>query len=374
MICRSIGLRHFMLVLLVLLSSTKCMSQVSNMGEKLSVQHQTGLSTTLSPLEKENLGSAESSIISQTDYVGNVIYEQGSAAKILFDGGYYSLVDNLCHYFTRDHLGSIRTMVNENGILEQSLHYYPFGGIYGDACYNVDLQAYMYNGKELERMHGLDWYDYGERFYDALKVSWDRMDKLCEDYYHLNPYGYCGGNPMRYIDKDGRRIEFAPGCSDAFKKYFTMAVEHLKAKRADGILAKLQESDKVVYIAETHEGNSSNFYSGDMTIYWAPTTGLKTQKGHKLSPATILNHEADHALAYIEDPKKYVVKAKAIYPNYGNLEEKRVVSGSEQRTAKALGEINEEEVTRTDHYGTFFSTYNPTSTEVGSPDFEIIGK
>lgn len=45
--------------------------------------------------------------------MGNVIYEQGSAAKILFDGGYYSLVDNLCHYFTRDHLGSIRTMVNE---------------------------------------------------------------------------------------------------------------------------------------------------------------------------------------------------------------------------------------------------------------------
>lgn len=85
------------------------------MGEKLSVQHQTGLSTTLSPLEKENLGSTQSSIVSQTDYVGNVIYEQGSAAKILFDGGYYSLVDNLCHYFTRDHLGSIRAMVNENG-------------------------------------------------------------------------------------------------------------------------------------------------------------------------------------------------------------------------------------------------------------------
>lgn len=168
----------------------------SSMGEKLSVQHQTGLSTTLSPLEKENLGSTQSSIVSQKDYVGNVIYEQGSAAKILFDGGYYSLVDNLCHYFTRDHLGSIRTMVNENGILEQSLHYYPFGGIYGDACYNADLQGYKYNGKELERMHGLDWYDYGERLYDAAKVSWDRMDKLCEDYYHLNPYDYCGGNPI----------------------------------------------------------------------------------------------------------------------------------------------------------------------------------
>ena len=92
------------------------------------------------------------------------------------------------------------------------------------------------------------------------------------------------------------------------------------------------------------------------------------------SMAVDVDYPVSHALAYIEDPKKYVVNAKAIYPNYGNLEEKRVVSGSEQRTAKALGEINEGEVTRTDHYGTFFSTYNPTSTEVGSPDFEIIGK
>lgn len=38
MICRSIGLRHFMLVLLVLLSSTKCMSQVSNAEKFLYLQ------------------------------------------------------------------------------------------------------------------------------------------------------------------------------------------------------------------------------------------------------------------------------------------------------------------------------------------------
>lgn len=175
----------------------------SSKGEKLSVLHQTGLSTTISSAEDSRLVSNQSSIISQADYVGNVIYEQGSPQKILFDGGYYSFQDKLCHYFTRDHLGSIRTMVNENGVLEQSLHYYPFGGIYGDACYNGDLQLLKYNGKELERMHGLDSYDYGERFYDAAKVGWDRMDKLCEEYFHLNPYSYCGGNPICMKEKFG---------------------------------------------------------------------------------------------------------------------------------------------------------------------------
>lgn len=232
----------------------------------------------------------------------------------------------------------------------------------------------MYNGKKLERMHGLDWYDYGERFYDALKVSWDRMDKLCEDYYHLNPYGYCGGNPIRYIDKDGRRIEFAPGCSEAFKKYFAMAVDYLKAKKADGILAKLQKSDKVVYVAEAKEGHNSNFEHRTQTLYWEPTVGMLTQEGHKISPATILNHEADHALEFITSPKEMSKNINTKVKKYKNKEEYRVITGSEQRTARALGEIGEDEITRQDHYGTFFPTHNPTSTEVGAPDIDIFNK
>ena len=38
------------------------------------------------------------------------------------------------------------------------------------------------NGKELDRTHGLDWYDYGARNYDATLPMWDRMDSLCEKY------------------------------------------------------------------------------------------------------------------------------------------------------------------------------------------------
>jgi len=41
---------------------------------------------------------------------------------------------------------------------------------------------------------------------------------------------------------------------------------------------------------------------------------------------------------------------------YGNKEEKRVIEGSEQETAKKLGEIKEKEVTRKDHGGTLYQT------------------
>ena len=33
-----------------------------------------------------------------------------------------------------------------------------------------DTQRYKYNGKELDRMHGLDWFDYGARWMTNLIV------------------------------------------------------------------------------------------------------------------------------------------------------------------------------------------------------------
>lgn len=113
-------------------------------------------------------------------------------------------------------MGSVRTVINEKGILEQVNNYYPFGGYISDACYNADLQYYKYNGKELQRMHGLDCYDYGERFYDGVLSRWDRIDNLCELYYHISPYAYCISNPLRYIDKFGLRPgDFFPSADAA---------------------------------------------------------------------------------------------------------------------------------------------------------------
>ncbi len=55
-------------------------------------------------------------------------------------------------------------------------------------------------------MHGLDWYDYGARRYDPAYCMFTQMDPLCEDTPHLNPYVYCAGNPVRYVDPDGKHI------------------------------------------------------------------------------------------------------------------------------------------------------------------------
>jgi len=67
---------------------------------------------------------------------------------------------------------------------------------------NTGLQPYKYIGKELDRTHGLDWYDHGARHYDPVTGRWNTMDKMCEKYYGISPYASCGDDPVNAVDPD----------------------------------------------------------------------------------------------------------------------------------------------------------------------------
>lgn len=143
-----------------------------------------------------------------TDYCGNFIYENNSLRQVLIDGGYitYNGTTPIYHYYLQDHLGNNHMVVSASGTVEQINHYYPFGGLFGKSTQGK-IQRYKYNGKELDRMHGLDWYDYGARHYDGARGAFTTMDSLAEKYYSISPYVYCLDNPMRFIDIKGK----APG-------------------------------------------------------------------------------------------------------------------------------------------------------------------
>ena len=86
-----------------------------------------------------------------------------------------------------------RAVINEFGVVRQVTNYYPFGGVFSTTAYNHgdDLQPYKYNGKELDRTHGLDWYDYGARNYDAFLPMFTSIDPLCEKYYLCDMINSC---------------------------------------------------------------------------------------------------------------------------------------------------------------------------------------
>ena len=99
-----------------------------------------------------------------------------------------------------------RAVINEFGVVRQVTNYYPFCGVFSTTAYNRgdDLQPYKYNGKELDRTHGLDWYDYGARNYDAIVPGFTKIDPHCEKYYNKSPYVYGKDNPIRYVDPNGK--------------------------------------------------------------------------------------------------------------------------------------------------------------------------
>lgn len=103
------------------------------------------------------------------------------------------------------YLGNDREVVDANGAVTQVTNYYPFGAPYADATASkgADIQPYKCNGKELDRMHGLNTYDYGARQHDPILARWDRIDPLCEKYYSTSPYAYCVNNPVKLVDPNG---------------------------------------------------------------------------------------------------------------------------------------------------------------------------
>ena len=222
------------------------------------------------------------------------------------------------------------------------------------------ITPYLFNAKEFDEETGM--YYYGARYYEPRLSLWMSVDPLQEKYPNISTYCYAANNPIKFIDSDGRKLLFASGTTEAFKQKFRAAIMYLHEHNADGIIAQIDKSSTIIYITE-RVGEASAFSKTKKTIYWDPNMGVLTSSDKKMSPAAVLNHEADHTLQYLKNPDKFAQDSKTLDPDYNDKEEMRVITGFEQKTALALGEISAGEVTRTDHIGIPYITKSPTTTE-----------
>ena len=119
---------------------------------------------------------------------------------------YWGEEEHYPYYYIKDHLGNvhetyIRPYPTEK-YCEQRMQYYP-SGLPWNTNLNASYQPFKYNSKEFVEMHGLDEYDSEARWYYPAIMRTTTMDPLCEKYYSISPYAWCGNNPVNYVDPDG---------------------------------------------------------------------------------------------------------------------------------------------------------------------------
>ncbi|MBQ0044559.1 MAG: RHS repeat-associated core domain-containing protein [Bacteroidales bacterium] len=108
-------------------------------------------------------------------------------------------------YFTRDHLGNTRVVTDGSGNVVERNDYYPFGERHPDGSMpTVNSNRWRFAGKEIQPLGGTGWLDFGARQYDSFLGRWTTVDPLAEKYPGISPYSYCAGNPINFVDHDGK--------------------------------------------------------------------------------------------------------------------------------------------------------------------------
>lgn len=154
---------------------------------------------------------------SVTDYNDNIVYRDSSLFRVMIDGGY--IESGQYRFFVTDRLGSVRAVTDAAGNVLQRLDYTPYGreiavaetdgtrphGGTGIDSQTSAVQPYRFNGKETQQQTaGITRLDYGARLYHPQTARWSSPDPLAEKYYSTSPYAFCSGNPVNFIDPDGK--------------------------------------------------------------------------------------------------------------------------------------------------------------------------
>ena len=122
------------------------------------------------------------------------------------------LTDGVALIYLKDHLGSVTKVVNANtGEVVESSNYTTYGKRvsststeYGDKFTGVTLRAHFTGKEDQKADFYVDYTDFGARHYSPVLRRWLTPDPLSEKYYGISPYAYCAGNPVNFIDVNGR--------------------------------------------------------------------------------------------------------------------------------------------------------------------------
>ena len=113
------------------------------------------------------------------------------------------------YFYHSDHLGSANWITESSGIPVQYIHYAPYGELIADQQVVGYDERYKFTGRERDRETGYDMF--GARYLWSDAGIWTSVDPLADKYPYISPYAYCGWNPIKYVDPNGREWKDCDG-------------------------------------------------------------------------------------------------------------------------------------------------------------------
>jgi RHS repeat-associated protein len=166
--------------------------------------------------------------------------------------------DRSRNFYIKDHLGSVRVMLDENRNIVSSQDYDCWGYQLENRVYQIEYSKYKFTGKER------DWeslgYDYfGARYYVSRIANWTSVDPLLEKHIGWTPYNYVLRNPMRLVDPDGNQVQVIAGIEVAIEMAAVAGIVYGTFKLAE-------------HLAEAYEQYNQTTLSPELTQEKIETT------------------------------------------------------------------------------------------------------
>lgn len=188
-------------------------------------------------VEKNSGGTVTSTKQFVFDGMDEVEQRDGSNAvtKRYFADGWRDVTGGASYFYTKDHLGSVREVVNGSGVLASRYDYDPYGRT-TKVSGNVDSDM-LYTGHYYDLPSGL--YLTMFRVYNANLARWLSRDPLEEAEMLQGPnlYAYVANNPTNWTDPTGKQATSgAAGLDDDTRRtlFFDDNQEEMDKFRKDG--------------------------------------------------------------------------------------------------------------------------------------------
>ena len=248
----------------------------------------------------------------------------------------------------RDHLGSVRAVVDgDTGTVLEANDYYPFGKRIPTVTEALSVtepvevtsnpnphsvastssttaptspNRWHFSGKESQSFlsAAIPLLDFGARMYDPLTARWTAQDPLAEKYYAVSPYAYCLGNPIVYLDPNGKTItiftiddqnniihlNYEPNMQyNNGDSFATKIIDYLNSIYINGgkdaMDCLISASEQISIVNEIGKGNNYQFVGnkqGGGTIY---AGSVLSQSYEQSLSVESLSHELFHGLQQV---------------------------------------------------------------------------